>query len=140
MHKAVACLLVLVASAHAAPVHLKTNARIEALGIDTPQPTFSWRSDAKTPNWLQSSYEVLVASRAELLVPGRSDAWDSGRVHSSASLDVVYAGAPLVSQHRYLWKVIVWDNHGQQSASAPAWFETGLMHPGDWKAEWITAE
>jgi alpha-L-rhamnosidase len=138
MHKAVACLLVLVASAHAAPIHLKTNARVEPLGIDTPQPTFYWQNDAKTPNWLQSSYEVLVATKAELLVPGRSDAWDSGRVTSSESLDVAYAGAALASQRRYLWKVIVWDNHGQQTASAPTWFETGLMHPDDWKAEWIT--
>ena len=135
----VTCFLLAVAmSAQAAPVHLRTNALENPLGIDTSHPTFSWQSDARTPNWMQSSYEILVAADLPHLHPGSSAAWDSGRVKSSESVDIPYAGTPLRPQQRYLWKVIVWDNHGQQSTSAPAWFETGLMSAGDWKAEWIT--
>ncbi|MGA8938630.1 MAG: family 78 glycoside hydrolase catalytic domain [Acidobacteriaceae bacterium] len=138
MYKAVACLLVVAACAHAAPVHLKTNARMDPLGIDTPLPTFSWQSDATTPNWMQSSYEILVATKGEDLQPGKAGAWDSGRVRVSESVDIPYAGASLVSQQRYWWKVLVWDNKGRETDSAPAWFETGLMQPSDWKADWIT--
>jgi alpha-L-rhamnosidase len=110
---------------------------VDPLGIDTPQPTFSWQSDATTPNWMQSAYEILVATDAKTLQAGKANVWDSGRVRSSESLEIACAGAPLQSQRRYLWKVIVWDDHGKQTTSAPAWFETGLISASDWKAEWI---
>lgn len=138
MPKLALFLLAFAAYAHAAPVHLRTNALESPLGIDTPHPTFSWQSDAKTPNWVQSAYEVLVATDAEHLRPGKAATWDSGRVSSSESLNIAYAGAPLQPQQHYLWKVIVWDNHSKQTISATASFETGLMNADQWKAEWIT--
>ena len=63
------------------PVHLRTNALENPLGIDTPHPTFSWQSDAKTPNWMQSAYEILVATDVKNLLPGKADAWDSGELN-----------------------------------------------------------
>jgi alpha-L-rhamnosidase len=131
-------LLTLVASAQADPVHLRTNALENPLGIDTPHPTFSWQSDARTPNWMQSAYEVLVATDAKNLSPGKADAWDSGRISSSESVNVVYAGAAVRPQQRYIWEVRTWDNKGKQTTSAPAWFEMGLLNATDWKAQWIT--
>ena len=138
MSKLSLILLTLAVAAQAAPVHLHTNALVDPLGIDAPHPTFSWMSDAKTPNWLQSGYEILVATDAAHLLPGKTDAWDSGRIQTSASLDIPYAGAPLRAQQRYLWKVIVWDNKDKHTASIPASFETGLLTAADWKAQWIT--
>ena len=138
MFKAALCLVALVTSAQAAPVHLRTNSLVDPLGIDTPQPAFSWQSDAKSSNWMQSSYELLVAMDAKDLLPGKADAWDSGKVESSESLNVAYGGAALKPQQHYVWKVVTWDKDGKPTASAPAWFETGLMNANDWKAEWIT--
>jgi alpha-L-rhamnosidase len=138
MSKLTLCFLILVTSAQAAPVHLRTNALVNPLGIDTPQPTFSWQSGAKSPNWMQSSYEILVATDIGNLLPGKTDAWDSGRVASSESLDVTYTGATIKPQQHYVWRVILWDGKGNQTRSAPAWFETGLMSANEWKAEWIT--
>ena len=60
MGKIALCLVLLVAAVHAAPVHLRTNALNTPIGVDTPKPTFSWISDATTPNWTQSAYEILV--------------------------------------------------------------------------------
>ena len=138
MPKLALLLLAFVVCAHAAPIHLRTNALDNPLGIDTPHPTFSWQSDAKTPNWMQSAYEILVATDAAHLHPGETVAWDSGRVKSSESLDIAYAGTPLQSQQHYVWKVIVWDNHGSPIPSQAASFEMGLLNPADWKADWIT--
>lgn len=131
-------LLTLVAAAQADPVRLRTNALENPLGIDTPHPTFSWQSDARTPNWMQSAYEVLVATNAKNLSPGKADAWDSGRISSSESVNVAYAGAAIRPQQRYIWEVRTWDDKGKQTTSAPAWFETGLLNATDWKAQWIT--
>jgi alpha-L-rhamnosidase len=122
---------------HADPVHLRTNSLDSPLGIDTPRPTFSWQSNARTPNWMQSAYEVLIDTDAKNLLPGNADAWDSGRIDSSESVNITYGGAALKSQQRYFWKVISWDDKGAQTISAPAWFETGLLTAADWKAQWI---
>jgi alpha-L-rhamnosidase len=123
---------------HADPVHLRTNSLDSPLGIDTLHPTFSWQSNARTPNWMQSAYEILVATDVKNLLPGKADAWDSTRINSSESVNITYGGSALKSQQRYLWKVITWDDHGAQTISAPAWFETGLLSAADWKAQWIT--
>ena len=123
---------------HADPVHLRTNSLDSPLGIDTPRPTFSWQSNAKTPNWMQSAYEILVATDAKNLLPGKADAWDSGRINSSESENITYSGAAIKSQQRYLWKVVTWDDKGIQSNSGESWFETGLLSAADWKARWIT--
>ncbi len=130
--------LALTGTALAAPIHLRVNGLTEPLGIDTPRPVFSWQSDARTPDWMQAGYEVLVATDAARLQPGKADIWDSGHVVSSESVDIAHAGAPMASQRRFMWKVIVWDNKGGRSESEPEWFETGLMNAADWKAHWIT--
>ncbi len=135
--KVASLVLAAVVCAHAAPVHLRTNALENPLGIDTARPAFSWQSNAKTPDWMQSAYEVLVGTDVEHLRPGKA-VWDSGRVASSESVDILYGGGTLQSQERYVWKVLVWDNKGKETASAVAWFETGLMTASDWKADWIT--
>jgi alpha-L-rhamnosidase len=119
----------------AAPVHLRTNALDSPLGIDTPHPIFSWRSDAARANWMQSSYELLVATDAAKLLRGKADAWDSGRINSSESVNITYKGSPLKPQQRYLWAVRTWDDQGRETTSKPAWFETGLS---TWQAQWIT--
>jgi alpha-L-rhamnosidase len=131
-------LLAIAQVVHADPVRLRTNSLDSPLGIDTPRPTFSWQSNSKTPNWMQSAYQILVASDAKNLFPGKADAWDSGQIKSSESVNVTYGGSALKSQRRYFWKVIAWDEKGAQTISAPTFFETGLLTAADWKAQWIT--
>jgi len=140
MLKLAALVLAFSVGAYAAPVHLRTNAMEDPLGVDTARPVFSWQSDAKTSDWMQSGYEILVGTDAEHLRPGKAAVWDSGRVTSSESVNILYGGAALHSQQRYVWKVMVWDAHGKQTVSAPAWFETGLMNAADWKADWISRQ
>jgi alpha-L-rhamnosidase len=124
--------------AQADPVHLRTNSLERPLGIDTPHPTFSWQSDSKTPNWMQSAYEILVATDEKKLLLGKADAWDSGRINSSESVNIAYAGAAIRPQQAYFWQVRTWDEKGKLAVSAPALFETGLLNASDWKAQWIT--
>ena len=138
MLKLVLSLFILVTCVKADPIHLRTNALENPLGIDTHKPTFSWQSDAKTLNWTQSAYEILVSTDVKNLRPGKTDVWDSGRVKSSESVNIAYAGDAIKPQQHYVWAVRTWDNNGKESTSASAWFETGLMSAADWKAQWIT--
>jgi alpha-L-rhamnosidase len=123
--------------AAAAPVQLRIDHLTNPIGIDDPKPQFAWQSDAKTPNWMQSAYQLLVATSEKSLAPGKSDIWNSGRVISSDSINITYNGPALKPQTRYFWLVRIWDNKGGNSVSTPAWFETGLLSPKDWNAKWI---
>jgi alpha-L-rhamnosidase len=131
--------VVLTALAAAAPVHLRCEYLVNPLGIDQTTPHLSWQSENSEHNWKQAGYQILVASSPQLLSSGTADIWDSGRKDSSESVDIGYAGPELSSRRRYYWKVRVWDTSGKVSESAEsAWWEMGMLHPGDWKAKWIT--
>lgn len=111
---------------------------IDPMGIDEIQPRLSWviRSDDRAQ--IQTAYQILVADSAQALAENRASFWDSGKVASGNSTAVVYAGNSLDSGQRFFWKVRVWDKHGNPSGwSSPAKWSTGLLHPGDWQAEWI---
>jgi alpha-L-rhamnosidase len=128
-------ILLLTFPAAATPIHLRTDHLTNPIGIDSPKPTFAWQSDATTPNWTQSAYQILIATtEANLTKP---DIWDSHRIASSDSINIPYAGPALRPQTRYFWQVRVWDNKNQPTTSAPAFFETGLLTPTDWQAKWI---
>lgn len=124
-------------AASALPVHLRTEQRVNPMGVDAAKPSFSWQSDAQTQDWMQTAREVMVASSAAKLAAGKADVWDSGKVASSESASVAYDGPQLESKKKYWWAVKVWDNKGGATTSQPAWFEMGMLHPEDWKAQWI---
>jgi alpha-L-rhamnosidase len=130
--------IMLTSAAFAAPLHLRCEYMENPLGVDKLFPHLSWQSDNSERNWRQSAYEILVASRVELLHGGSADIWDSGKTTSAESVGIVYHGPALESRRRYHWKVRVWDAAGHVSESGElAWWEMGLVHATDWKATWI---
>ena len=113
---------------------------VQPLGVDSRAPRFSWKLQSVQRGQAQSSYRVCVASSKAILEARGGDLWDSGKIDSDQTLEVVYSGKPLRSGARYYWRLKVWDKFEQESAwSAVSWFETGLFEPGDWKAKWIGA-
>jgi alpha-L-rhamnosidase len=74
-------------------------------------------------------------------VGGHADLWDSGKVASSQTVAIEYAGRILHAGQRAYWTVQVWDERGAISqASQAAWWEMGLLKPSDWSARWIGYE
>ena len=85
-----------------------------------------------------AAYQILVAGSAEDLGRDAGDIWDSGKVGSSDSTQVVYAGKALSSGKTYYWKLRYWDTAGNSSPySGAAVFETGLLARDAWKGRWI---
>src|SRR5690242_977276 len=100
---------------------LRVNTLTDPIGLGDPAPNLSWRLSAGR----QTAYEVRVASSAAQL--DHPDLWDSGKVASSDTSNVVYSGAPLSSRAAVVWDVRVWDGAGAASDwSAPASWEMGL--------------
>ena len=108
------------------------------LGIDVTLPRFSWILNHPVRGQLQSAYQVLIAGSQENLDAENGDKWDSGKVASEESTNVIYAGSTLDSRKTYYWKVRVWDKDEKMSPwSKVAIFEMGLLNPDDWRGRWI---
>jgi alpha-L-rhamnosidase len=119
---------------------LRCERQSEPLGVGAERPVFAWIPASDRRGDAQTAYRVLVASDAALLTEGAADLWDSGRVESDDVSGVRYSGAALESRTRYWWSVQLWDRDGEPGApSAPASFETALLRPDEWTAEWIGA-
>ena len=123
------------------PQQLRSEYRVNPLGIDATAPRLSWvlnSPDAKARGLHQTAYRVLVAASSTALAANTGDLWDSGKVASAASIHVAYAGKPLTSGAAAFWKVQVWDQAGLPSEwSAPAQWTMGLLKPEDWQGQWI---
>ncbi len=126
------------------PVELRVDDLKTPLGIDDPAPRFSWQLQDPARGAKQTAYEVMVASRAELLGNGRgtgnADVWDSGRIESGSSLNIHYGGPAVKPGTRYFWRVKVWDVAEKLYAESETnWWETGLLKDG-WHARWMGYE
>ncbi len=76
--------------------------------------------------------------RPRRLAADEADLWDSGKVDTDQSTQVVYAGKPLESRMRCCWKVRLWDANGEPTVpSKPALWTMGLLKPEDIRAKWI---
>jgi len=134
-------LLLPAAKTSSEPVELRVDNLKTPLGIDDPAPRFSWQLLDPARGARQTAFEIQVASRAELLRQNKADLWESGRIASDRSLNVNYAGAQLVPSTRYYWQVTVWNAAGKPyPKSRINWWETGLLKPEAWRAQWIGYE
>lgn len=120
------------------PVALTCEYKTNPLGLGEIRPRLSWKLESDQRGERQTAYQILVASTRANLRNDKGDLWDSGKVTSDQSIQVVYQGRPLASRMRAFWKVRVWDRAGQETTSdQPARWEMGLLAPTDWKAQWI---
>ena len=121
-----------------APIDLKCEYESSPL-LDKQNPRFQWiNSNPKLKQGArQTAYRIRVATSAD----GFDNAvWDTGKVLSSESAFISYAGEPLRSRTSYFWQVMVWDEKGEPSAwSEPAQWHMGMLAEDEWQGKWIGA-
>ncbi|GJM30259.1 MAG: hypothetical protein DHS20C17_28940 [Cyclobacteriaceae bacterium] len=97
--------------------------------INDPKPEFGWKVPIEAVQ--QRAYQILVASSREILYNNIGDVWNSGRVSSSASTNVEFAGKALSANSHYFWKVRIFDQDNRLSEySTPQGFKTGSLEQG----------
>ena len=101
------------------------NLRCEMLenpqGIDVLQPRLSWQINGDVRGIEQTAYQVFVSSSPK----EDGDVWNSGKINSNQSVQVIYAGKPLTSGKTYFWKVKIWTNVAEPVTSETATWSTG---------------
>jgi len=117
------------------PTALRCEYLENPMGVDVPKPRLFWVFEHAERGQVQSAYQILVSTDPKA---GAGDIWDSGKVASAKSTQVVFAGKSLESGKTYFWKVRTWDRDGREGLwSDAARFDTGLFNKGDWKGVWI---
>ena len=106
------------------------------VGVDVSQPRLSWKINSNTRNCLQAAYSVRVSTTKKF--SSKDITWQSGKIISEESILQSYNGTALQPGKRYYWQVKVWDADKNESAwSEVAFWETGLLSPKNWQANWI---
>ena len=104
--------------------------------VDTKEPRFGWRmkSDNNSRCIFQTAYQI------EVIDEDGNNVWNSGKIESDQSQNIIYNGETLLPKTRYDWTVTVWNNIGEE-LTGKSWFETSLMSSNDidgWNgAKWI---
>ena len=125
----------------AQPVRLTCEYGTNPVGIGISDPRLNWNIGTTRHNWIQSAYQVMVASDSLKLARNQADMWNTGKTRSQECLNIVYSGKPLVSLQKYWWKVRVWDGNGKGSGwSRLATWTMAMVDPRDWKGRWIASD
>jgi hypothetical protein len=98
-----------------APEYLRCEYKVNPLGIDVKAPRLSWIAASKARAQKQTAYRILVAVSEEKLAADNGDLWDTGKIKSNETAQIVYEGKPLKSEMQCFWKVKVWDGDGKES-------------------------
>jgi alpha-L-rhamnosidase len=130
VNKAAAFTMPLKANPAAGVDNLQVEYTDKPIGIDVETPRFSWqmKAPAGARGYVQLSYQLEVKD-------GAKPVWNSGKINSSKSSGIEYAGKKLKAATRYTWKVTVWDQTGAMLTNT-SWFETGLMDPNPKLSAW----
>lgn len=114
---------------------LKTNDLRNPVGIDTVNPSFSWKMESNVLGQYQKAYQIEVARDSEFT----DMVWDSGKKEDGNSVGITYAGEEaLEPSSAYFWRVKVTDKEGKAIVSETARFEIGLIGNEGWnQSQWI---
>lgn len=103
------------------------------LALDRP-PAFSWRVTAP-----QAAYRITCAATEAALLQERDLLWDTGKLNTSATLNVPYAGPKAAPGSRTWWRVQSWPLEGGVAVSRPSFWDAA-PDISTWSAIWLASE
>ena len=122
------------------PFNLRSEYLNSPVGIDII-PRFSWSLKCRDRGIKQSAYQIICSDKLSEIEREIGSLWNTGKVKSSESTNILYQGKNLESCRRYYWCIRWWDNSGNFSDySQLAIFETGILKEREWIAKWIGRE
>lgn len=128
------------ANAYAQPfaaTALKTEYLINPIGLDNPNPRFTWQMADTRTGAKQTAFRLMLGTDSLALAQGKVNTWTTGWLQTNAQLKS-YSGPQLKPFTKYYWRVDIADQHQKKSGAAKiASFEMGMMNPKNWQGAWI---
>ena len=112
---------------------LRTEYRVNPVGLSNRRLRFSWKLDSAEKNTMQTSYKINVIDE------NGNQVWNSGTRISQDSVLISYDGEKLESGTCYTVLVSVTDNYGN-TAEIEGTFETGIFDNTQFSAQMITSD
>ena len=113
----------------------RINDLVAPMGIDTFEPTFSWKMKSDAVGAKQTAYSITVTSETG------AQMWNTGWISSDTSIGIRYEGQALEPATRYITSVKIKDQDGNQTAPVVVPFDTGLPQIQPFgNAKWITID
>jgi alpha-L-rhamnosidase len=117
---------------------LKTEYLVNPIGLDNPNPRFTWQMNDASQGAKQTAYRVLVDTDSASLVKADAKLWNTGWIKSDDNL-VIYSGQLLKPFTKYFWRIDIADGNKKKSDKTfIASFETGMMKMENWQGAWIS--
>ena len=121
------------------PFDLKCEYQTDPMGIDQINPVLSWKIKSEKRGQIQTAYQLIVSDNKESLEKESGNIWDSKKIKTNKSENILFEGSGLKSGKAYYWRVRVWDKKGKKSQwSDVSKLEMGLMEKSDWQGSWIS--
>ncbi len=115
---------------------LRTEYRVNPIGITKDAPRFSWKMESREKDTLQKSYQIIVKKTD---AEDENVVWDTGVKEDDCSVLIPYTGENLEEESLYIIQVSVEDNHGN-IAEITGTFETGIFDSSEFTAQMITSD
>jgi len=114
---------------------LKTEYLTQPIGLDHPNPRFTWQMSDDSQGAKQIRYRILVDVDSTELTSERASTWNTEWIKSDRNL-IIYSGLSLKPFTKYYWRIDV-TNGNRKTFFNIASFEMGMMNMGNWKGTWI---
>ncbi|WP_411343798.1 family 78 glycoside hydrolase catalytic domain [Paenibacillus sp. WLX1005] len=113
--------------------------RKRLLGTDIAMPRFSWKLHSAERGIIQHACRLQLTLADD--IDFHDPLWDSGKIETEQSIQFAYEGKELRARTAYSFRVKAWSSCGAESEWSEAiTVETGLLHPSQWQAKWITPD
>lgn len=116
---------------------LKTEYLARPIGLDNPNPRFTWKMVDTRNGAAQTAFRILVSTDSSSLVQRKASHWNTGWLQTNAAL-VTYSGQELKPFIKYYWRLDIADHNRVKSSKFNiSSFEMGMMNAKNWQGAWI---
>lgn len=94
--------------------------RYQVAAVRSAKPSFGWIVNDSRSDVVQTACRVQLSDCAELFTDGESEksakgaenalVWDTGKLETPESVNLIYSGEPLSPKTVYYWRVQTWNN------------------------------
>ncbi|MDX1682864.1 MAG: family 78 glycoside hydrolase catalytic domain, partial [Phycisphaeraceae bacterium] len=121
-------------------VRLRCNHLVEPVGLTDPRPRLSFAVDDARRGAAVTAWRIQAAPDAAGLTDDSQQLADTGWVDGPPPAIIEWPGDELPSRQPVTWSVQTRDHEGQETEPTLSRFETGLIQPDDWQAQWIETD